>query len=45
LNSGKLFDWGAEPELLLSEIDESDFYKFLSGFEAFLKRVVGGLAY
>jgi len=31
--------------LLLSDIDEADFYKFLSSFETFLKRVVGNLKY
>lgn len=45
LNSGKLFDWGAEKELLLSDIDEADFYKFLGGFEAFLKKIVAALEY
>jgi predicted nucleotidyltransferase component of viral defense system len=43
LNSGKLFDWGAEKELLLSDIDEADFYNFLGGFDAFLKRIVARL--
>lgn len=45
LNSGKLFDWGAEKELLLSDIDEADFYKFLGGFETFLKKIVAALGY
>ena len=45
LNSGKLFDWGAEKELLLSDIDEADFYKFLGGFEALLKKIVAALGY
>ena len=45
LNSGRLFDWGTEKELLLSDIDEADFYEFLSSFEMFLKRVVGNLKY
>ncbi|MGA2973252.1 MAG: nucleotidyl transferase AbiEii/AbiGii toxin family protein [Candidatus Bathyarchaeia archaeon] len=45
LNSGKLFDWGAEKELLLSDIDEADFYKFLGGFEIFLKKIVAALGY
>ena len=45
LNSGRLFEWGAEKELLLSEIDESDFYNFLIGFEIFLKKIVAGLRY
>ena len=43
LNSGKLFGWGAERELLLSEIDEEDFYKFLGEFQGFLKKVVSAL--
>ena len=45
LNSGKLFDWGAEKELLLSDIDEADLYKFLGGFETFLKKIVAALGY
>ena len=45
LNSGKLFDWGAEKELLLSDVDEADFYKFLGGFETFLKKIVAALGY
>ena len=45
LNSGKLFDWGSEKEFLLSDIDEGDFYKFLSSFEPFLKRIVGNFKY
>jgi len=45
LNSGKLFDWGSEKELLLSDIDERDFYNFLGGFETFLMKVVSSLNY
>ena len=45
LDSGKLFDWGAEKELLLSDIDEADFYKFLGGFDTFLKKIVAALGY
>ena len=45
LNSGKLFDWGAEKELLLSDIDEGEFYKFLGGFQEFLKKVVKAVGY
>lgn len=37
--SEKAFTWGEEQELLLSEIDEKDFYKFLKGFNSFLKKV------
>ena len=45
LNSGKIFDWGAEKELLLSDIDEGDFYKFLGAFDVFLKKIVAALGY
>jgi len=45
LNSGKLFEWGGERELLLSEIDEEDFYKFLGEFQEFLKKAVSTLGY
>jgi predicted nucleotidyltransferase component of viral defense system len=45
LNSGKLFEWGGEKELLLSEIDEEDFYKFEGVFETFLKKIVAALGY
>lgn len=39
INSGRMFEWGAERELLISDIDEKDFYAFLAGFETFLKKV------
>ena len=45
LNSGKLFNWGSEKELLLLDIDEADFYKFLGGFDTFLKKIVAALGY
>lgn len=45
LTSGRLFDWGAEKELLLSDIDEADLYEFLGGFETFLKKIVAALGY
>lgn len=45
LNSGKFFEWGEERDLLLSRIDEEDFYKFLSEFQEFLKRVIDNLKY
>jgi predicted nucleotidyltransferase component of viral defense system len=45
LNSGKLFDWGAEKELLLSDIDGGDFYRFLDGFQEFLKKIVKAVGY
>jgi len=40
LQSGKIFDWGKERDLLLSEIDDTDFYSFLSEFQVFLKRII-----
>lgn len=45
LNSGKLFAWGTEKELLLTDIDEKEFYSFLTEFEGFLKRIVSDLNY
>jgi len=45
LNSGKLFGWGTEKELLLSEIDEDDFHKFIGGFEASLKKIVAAMGH
>jgi hypothetical protein len=45
LANGKIFDWGQERGLLLSEIDEKDFYLFLSEFQTFLKRIVEALDY
>jgi predicted nucleotidyltransferase component of viral defense system len=43
LESGRLFEWGEEEDLLLSEIDETDFYSFLNEFERFLRQVIGSL--
>jgi predicted nucleotidyltransferase component of viral defense system len=45
LNSGKLFGWGAEKELLLSEIDGRDFYQFLNAFQEVLKKIVKAVGY
>jgi hypothetical protein len=45
LNSGKLFDWGAEKELLLSGIGEGNIYKFLSEFDIFLRKIFAALGY
>jgi len=39
LESADLFEWGAERDLLISEIDEKEFYSFLSGFQRFLEKV------
>ncbi|OLE70951.1 hypothetical protein AUF78_04275 [archaeon 13_1_20CM_2_51_12] len=43
LSSGKIFAWGAEKELLLTDINEEEFYSFLTKFEDFLKRIVNDL--
>src|SRR2546426_1652022 len=45
LNSGKLFAWGTENDLLLIDIDERDFYSFLTKFDVFLKSIVSNLSY
>jgi predicted nucleotidyltransferase component of viral defense system len=37
------FSWGEEQGLLLKEIDEKDFYKFIEKLKAFLKKVIDGL--
>lgn len=44
LNDEKLFDWGEERGLLLSKIDESEFYMFLDSFQDYLKRLVSNFA-
>lgn len=36
---------GCGNDLLLSEIDEEDFYSFLSEFDKFLKKIVVELGY
>lgn len=42
--SEKAFTWGEEQELLLSNIDEKEFYKFLRDFSLFLKKITDELA-
>jgi predicted nucleotidyltransferase component of viral defense system len=37
------FNWGEEKGLLLKEIDEKDFYKFIERLKAFLKKVMDNL--
>ena len=44
LNSGKLFEWGEERGLLLSTINEVEFYKFLNSLQGYLKELVLGIA-
>jgi hypothetical protein len=43
LQSGKIFGWGGERDLLLSEIDDADFYSFLGEFQDFLKKTIRNL--
>jgi len=40
ITSGKAFTWGEERGLLLQEIDEREFYKFIEAFNVFLKKVI-----
>ncbi|MGD0645310.1 MAG: nucleotidyl transferase AbiEii/AbiGii toxin family protein [Candidatus Bathyarchaeia archaeon] len=37
------FNWGEEKGLLLKEIDEKDFYKFVEKLRVYLKEVINGL--
>lgn len=37
IDSGEIFQWGDERNLLLKEIDEKEFYGFVKDFEKFLK--------
>jgi len=39
IDSGKIFQWGDERNLLLKEIDEKDFYIFVKDFEKFLQEL------
>ena len=41
--TSKPFNWGEEKGLLLKEIDEKDFYKFVEKLKAFLKKVIDAL--
>jgi len=45
LSSRKLFEWGEERGLPLSEIDEADFYGFLKELYEFLVRIIKNLNY
>jgi hypothetical protein len=38
------FTWGEEKGLLLKDIDEKEFYKFLEKLKLFLKKVIAELA-
>ena len=43
LESGALFDWGVERELLIKTIDENEFYSYLEKLQEFLKRLVSAI--
>ncbi len=45
LQSGNIFGWGGERDLLLSEIDDTDFYFFLGEFQVFLKEIIKNIDY
>jgi len=40
LESGEIFRWGEEKTLLLWDIDEGDYYDFISPLENLLKKIV-----
>ncbi len=44
LSSGRLFDWGTEQGLLLSRINEPDFYRFISSLQGYLKGILHNVA-
>ena len=43
--TSKLFEWGEERNLLVSPINEGEFYSFLTSFESFLKGLLVKLDY
>ncbi len=45
LQSGNIFRWGRERDLLLLQIDDSDFYSFLKEFQGFLKEIIRNIGY
>lgn len=45
LQSGKIFVWGGERDLLLSDMDDKEFYSFLSEFQDFLKDIIKKIGY
>jgi hypothetical protein len=40
LEQGNIFEWGTEKDLLLVELDESEFYRFVGEFTEYLKTLV-----
>ncbi|MGI0035507.1 MAG: nucleotidyl transferase AbiEii/AbiGii toxin family protein [Nitrososphaera sp.] len=40
LEQGNIFEWGTEKDLLLAELDEREFYRFVGEFTGYLKTLV-----
>lgn len=40
LEEGDTFEWGTEKDMLLAELDESEFYRFVGEFNVYLKALV-----
>jgi predicted nucleotidyltransferase component of viral defense system len=40
MEQGNIFEWGTEKDLLLAEIDDSEFYRFVGEFTGYLKTLV-----
>lgn len=40
LEEGNIFEWGAEKDLLLMELDDREFYRFVGEFAGYLKTLV-----
>ncbi|HVX03143.1 MAG TPA: nucleotidyl transferase AbiEii/AbiGii toxin family protein [Nitrososphaera sp.] len=40
LEQGNIFEWGTEKDLLVDELDESEFYRFVGEFTGYLKTLV-----
>lgn len=40
LDSGKIFTWGDEKRLLISDVSEKEFYEFLADFRNFLQDII-----
>ena len=40
IEKGKIFDWGAEKELLIANIDEKEFSDFVKGLTEYLKNII-----
>lgn len=43
LDSNSFFEWGAERELLIKEVDEKEFYSYLEKLQFYVKKFVSSL--